>query len=207
MKFPDQIHKDLNLFINDYSKSINTSFNQISKSQISNVISVIEKAIKNKKIIFTCGNGGSSAIAEHFICDLTKGSSNDSKVQPKSISLSSNMSLFSAIANDIGYESVFAYQLEKYANKNDVLLVISSSGNSANIVNAIKKAKLLKMKTICFVGFSGGKAKKISDYSIHVNFDNYGIVEDVHQSLMHMISQYIRLKNFKNKKQISKKFF
>ena len=150
--------------------------------------------------IFSCGNGGSSAISDHFVCDFLKGASTDSAIQPIIHSFTSNTPTLTAVANDISYEDVFSFQLEKYAKKKDILICISSSGNSPNIVKAIKSAKKIGIKTISFVGFDGGEAKRISDFCIHIKTKNYGIAEDIHQSLMHILAQYIRLINLEKSK-------
>ena len=113
--------------------------------------------------------------------------------------MSSNIELISAIANDIKYDDVFSFQLSRLASIGDCLITISSSGNSKNIINAIRWAKKNNIKTISLNGFDGGKAKNLSDYSINVPCNNYGIVEDLHQSIMHIISQSLRLQNLKNK--------
>jgi phosphoheptose isomerase len=122
-------------------------------------------------------------------------------------SLPSNTALLTAIANDISYDQVFAFQLKKYAKNEDILLAISSSGNSPNIIAAIEMAKSLGLQTISFVGFNGGEAKKLSDYCIHVKVNNYGVVEDIHQSLMHILTQYLRLKYLDNLDDVGKKVF
>ena len=122
---------------------------------------------------------------------------------PKIISLSSNLELITAISNDIKYDEIFSFQLARLANKDDCLITISASGNSKNIINVIKWAKANNLKTISLNGFDGGKAKKLSDFSVNVPSNNYGIIEDLHQSIMHILSQSIRMK-FLKKNDISK---
>jgi phosphoheptose isomerase len=99
--------------------------------------------------------------------------------------------MLTAIANDFGYEISFSRQLEMQGQPGDVLLTISSSGNSPNIITAMRQARQMRIKTIAFTGFTGGEAAKIADISIHVRANNYGVVEDCHQALMHNIAQYI----------------
>jgi len=112
--------------------------------------------------------------------------------------------ILTAIANDISYEEVFAFQVERYAKENDILLSVSSSGNSENVVKAIEKAKSLDLFTISFVAFDGGRVKKISDLAIHVEVDNYGLAEDVHHALMHIFAQFLRLQSISEKEKIGK---
>lgn len=143
--------------------------------------------------LYIFGNGGSAAIANHWVCDFTKGINEDTDQCASAISLSSNVELISAIANDIGYEYIFSKQLE-YARPNyrDIVFAVSSSGNSKNIVRGIEKAKELGVCTVALTGFTGGEAAAAADISVHVPSNNYGIVEDIHMMILHAISQRIR---------------
>ena len=192
--FPDNSNYSLKEFLSSYSATLSNVLDEIDEDKLNQTFKVISKAIKSHNTIFTCGNGGSSSIAEHLVCDFVKGSSTDSIIDPKVIPLLSTP-LITAVANDIDYEEIFSYQLKKYATKQDVLLSVSSSGNSPNIVKAIKKAKELGMLTVSLVGFDGGRAKEISDHVLHIKSHNYGICEDAHHVLMHLLSQYLRLQN------------
>jgi len=125
------------------------------------------------------------------------GISQNTNLKPRVISLSNNMETITAISNDLSYEEVFVYQLSRLANKGDCLVTISSSGNSNNVVKAIKWANNNSIKTISLNGFSGGQASSISNISINVPSFNYGIVEDTHHSIMHIIAQFIRLNSLK----------
>jgi D-sedoheptulose 7-phosphate isomerase len=207
MTFPNKQHIKLGLFLKDYAKEIDKGFNSIDLDTLDKITLIMEKNIRLSKTIYCCGNGGSSAIAEHFVCDFLKGVSTDTDIQPVIHSLTSNVPTLTAVANDISYEDIFSFQLKKYATADDLLICVSSSGNSPNIINALKSAKDIGITTISFVGFSGGHAKKISDYCIHIDIDNYGVVEDVHQSIMHMLAQFIRLKNLNSHDQIDEKVF
>ena len=110
-------------------------------------------------------------------------------------SLSVNTELLSALANDIGYEHVFSFQLDMFARPGDMLITVSSSGNSPNVVNAIEKSKEIGMKSYAFTGFGGGTTSETADRSLHVRGHNYGIAEDIHMSAIHIVSQYLRMKN------------
>jgi D-sedoheptulose 7-phosphate isomerase len=164
------------------------------------------KGINDGVNILSCGNGGSSSIAEHLVCDFIKQASSGSSIKPKVIPLLTTP-VITAIANDMSYDEIFSFQVERYANSDDILISVSSSGNSPNIINAINTANSLGMHTISFVGFHGGEAKKISDVSLHINAENYGVVEDAHHALMHIFSQYLRLENFENPEKISETKF
>lgn len=147
---------------------------------------------------FACGNGGSAAIADHLQCDHLKGVRTGTDLVPRVTSLASNVDLITAIANDIGFEDVFAYQLQSQGRPGDVLVAISSSGSSPNVLRALSCARARGMATIALTGFSGGEARRLADVSIHVECSNYGIVEDLHQAVMHSIAQYIRQSRMPN---------
>lgn len=164
----------------------------VDTTQLDQICDTLESAYSCGSTVFVCGNGGSAAISDHFTCDHQKGVHYDTGLLPQVHSLASNMSLITAIANDIGYEDVFSYQLESVANEGDVLVAISASGNSPNIIKAIKQAKSMGVKTIAFCGFTGGIIRDLSDMYVHVNSNNYGVVEDAHQSIMHIVAQTIR---------------
>jgi phosphoheptose isomerase len=142
--------------------------------------------------VFTCGNGGSAAIANHLQCDHNKGVRTTTDLLPKVVSLSVNVELLTAIANDISYADVFVYQLQSHAAPGDVLIAVSSSGRSPNIVRALTWARDHGVRTIALTGFDGGDARAVAEVSIHVDGHNYGIVEDLHQAIMHALAQYIR---------------
>lgn len=191
-KFPIKKYKNLNLYFEDYFEDLNRSKEKIDTGNLRNIIKIVTSNYKKKKKIFVCGNGGSAAIANHFECDHKKILSETNKINPRIISLCSNNPLITAISNDISYNEVFKKQLEYLADKHDMLITISSSGNSENIIKAIKYAKSKKIKTLSFTGFDGGRAKKLSDYNIHVDSLNYGVVENLHHACMNIISQFIR---------------
>lgn len=169
-----------------YLDKIKKLCDEVDARQIEKVISVLEGKLWAGKKIFVCGNGGSAATASHLACDLGKTSQMDFEV----ICLNDNMPLVTAIANDVGYEHVFSTQLAWLAHKGDLLLVITGSGNSANIIEAIKEAKGLGVATIAFLGMGGGKAKGMVDGYVLVPSDEYGPVEDFHLILVHLITEY-----------------
>jgi D-sedoheptulose 7-phosphate isomerase len=183
--------KNLNNFVEDYiellSKSIlSTNVNNLEKS-----CKEILRRIKNKKTIYVCGNGGSAAIANHYVVDFLKFFKDKTNLKPKILSLSNNIETITAISNDINYKNVFSYQLDNYYNKGDLLILVSSSGNSKNIIELVKFAKKNKIQTIGFSGFNGGYLKKNCNISLNINAKNYGISEDAHHILMHIQLQYL----------------
>ncbi len=154
------------------------------------VMNVLEDAKARHKTTYVCGNGGSAATASHFVCDFNKGL-NDEASQFKFQCLSDNVPIMMAISNDIGYDEVFRYQIKGRIEAGDILLGISGSGNSINVINAMEHAKKVGASTIALVGYDGGKMKQIADYCIHVNIDNMQISEDIHMILDHLMMSVI----------------
>ena len=174
----------MNEFYSEYIKLYQEGMFAVDKNQLTLAYQAIRLAQENKKNIFVAGNGGSAAISNHLTCDFMKG------FKSRPISLSCNVPLITAIANDIGYKETISYQFDKLKNVGDILILISSSGNSPNIVEALDSASSSNT-VIGLTGFSGGKLKEGCDISLHIPINNYGVVEDCHQSLMHIISQYL----------------
>tara|TARA_B100001564_G_scaffold10372_1_gene8585 strand:+ start:70 stop:648 length:579 start_codon:yes stop_codon:yes gene_type:complete len=181
-------------FFENYISTLESSIKNSNLVSIEKAALKIYETVKKKKTIFVCGNGGSAAIANHYICDYLKFLRQHSNLKPKVISLSSNLETITAISNDFSYDQVFRYQAESLFEKNDLLIVISSSGNSKNVKEVVKFSKKKGVKVIGFSGFDGGYLKKNSDISVHVEANNYGISEDSHHILMHVILQYLIFK-------------
>jgi D-sedoheptulose 7-phosphate isomerase len=195
-----KLKKNFNLFLENYTQTLAKTVKNISVKELNNATDLIEKTIKRKKTIYVCGNGGSAAIAEHYVCDFVKQLSKYTNLYANIRSLNSDTYLISAIANDISFDEIFRFQASRYINKDDILILISSSGNSKNIKNVLNFCKKKKVKTIGFSNFSGGYLKKNCTISIHSKIDNYGIGEDINHILMHSIMQYIAIKNLIKKK-------
>jgi len=163
---------------------------------IAKVLEVLEYAFLNGKYIWTAGNGGSAATASHMASDFQKttlGKRPQDKNdiwKMKAIALSDNIPVMTAWGNDEGYEYIFSEQLKVLGNTQDVLVVITGSGNSPNILKVIEQAKKMGIITIGLLGFSGGKAKDMVDYSIIVPADKFGPIEDIHMILDHLITAY-----------------
>jgi D-sedoheptulose 7-phosphate isomerase len=160
------------------------------------VAEIFERARKEGKQIFFIGNGGSAATSSHFANDLGKGACVKGKTPFKAMSLVDNVSLITALANDDGYENIFIAQLHNILNAGDVVVGISASGNSPNVVKAMEYANERGAVTVGLSGFSGGKLKEISQICIHVDTPKgeYGPVEDVHMILDHLITTYLKMR-------------
>jgi D-sedoheptulose 7-phosphate isomerase len=205
--FPNHIYIDAAIYLEDYFQLHSDSIKIMDKKCIASAGELLLKAVGNGKRIFSCGNGGSAAISNHLVCDYVKNVRTNTSVQPKAFSLSGSSELITAIANDFSFDDVFSYQLESLAEEGDVLIAISSSGASLNIINAIKKAKEKGLTTIAMTGFDGGSAAKLADISLHVPAHNYGVVEDIHQSLMHILSQFLRVTHFERSAELGSTMF
>ncbi len=162
-------------------------YQRLNLGDVNTVMNVLENARISGKRVFVCGNGGSAATASHFCCDFNKGVSEQQKVKFDFECLSDNVPTMMAVANDIGYDEVFRFPLRNKMKSGDVLIGISGSGNSQNIVNAFSYAKEIGGTVIALVGYRGGKMKEMADYSIHVDIDDMQISEDLHMVLDHMM--------------------
>lgn len=181
----------IGFYLEEYAEKLEAALKAVDCQALNRARLLIEGAAAAGDRIFAVGNGGSAAIADHLCCDWVKGTHHDSHPTLDTLSLSANTALYSAIANDCGFEKVFSTQLRFFAKKGDVLIAISSSGNSPNIIAAVEAAHTQGLSTIGLSGFGGGKLKEVAHVSLHVTANNYGIVEDAHQALCHVLAQYI----------------
>ena len=191
-KFPARHYDSAEGYFRAYSDNIAQAWASVDQTDIARGAKLLDACLARDGVVYACGNGGSAAIANHLLCDFQKGLQTNPGLKPRVVSLSAHLELITAIANDISYDEVFVYQLRTMARPGDALMTISSSGNSENIVRAATWAKANGIPTISLNGFSGGRSAEIADVSIHVDAQNYGVVEDVHQSIMHLFSQYLR---------------
>lgn len=191
-KFPASAYDDAGSFCDAYFEETARAAGTIDWIEVHQAAEVLVEAYSLGRKVFSCGNGGSASIANHLQCDHVKGVRTGTDLTPRVVSLSSNIELITAISNDIGYEDVFSYQLQSQAETGDVLIAISSSGRSPNIVRALSWARDNGLRTIALTGFGGGAARAVAEVGIHVDCTNYGIVEDLHQAAMHAMAQYIR---------------
>lgn len=178
--------------IDNYLFTIKSLLDNLDRKSVEEVAKLIESAFHNDKRIFIMGNGGSAATASHWANDFSKSISFNKK-HLKAMSLTDNVSLMTAIGNDDGYDQIFVNQLRVFMEEGDIVIGISASGNSSNIIKALMHAKEQGARTIGIVGFDGGAVKNIVDLSIHIETPPglYGPVEDIHLLLDHMISSYI----------------
>ena len=179
-------------YVKIYLEDLKKNISLININEIYSVIKIIEKARDKKNMIFTMGNGGSASTASHFVNGLSQGATVEGKMRFKTIALTDNIPNMLAYANDIGYDYIFVEQLKNLLEKDDIVIGISGSGNSNNVIKGIKYAKTNEAITIGLTGFDGGELKKIVDYSIHIPCNLMEMVEDIHLSITHLISSYFR---------------
>lgn len=191
-KFPTTSFPQVTSYFDSYVGESARAVSSIERVELSRAAMILLKTYRSGAAVFSCGNGGSAAIANHLQCDHLKAVRTTTDLFPRVVSLSSNVELLTAIANDISYDDVFAYQLQSQSRPGDVLIAISSSGRSPNIVRALEWGRDHDLRTIALTGFDGGDARAVAEVAIHVDCTNYGIVEDLHQSVMHALAQYIR---------------
>ena len=191
-RFPTHPYGQASTFTADYLQALAHAASTMDLAAVDRAAAILLEAYTTGALVFSCGNGGSAAISNHLQCDHLKGVGNGTDLLPRVVSLANNVELITAIGNDLGYEEVFVHQLQSQARAGDVLLAISSSGKSPNIVKAIGWAREHGLRTIAITGFEGGPARTDAEVAVHVDCTNYGVVEDLHQAVMHSMAQYIR---------------
>jgi phosphoheptose isomerase len=191
-KFPDVPYPRAGWYFGAYAEEAARAASSVDPTALDRAAAILLQAYTSGARVFSCGNGGSAAIANHLQCDHVKGVRTATDLAPRVVSLSHSVELITAIANDMAYEDVFVYQLQSQSGPGDVLVVVSSSGRSPNIVRALTWAREHDLRTIALTGFGGGDARAVAEVAIHVDGTNYGIVEDLHQAVMHALAQYIR---------------
>jgi len=187
-------------FAKKYLVDLKELINVININEITEFIKEIENVYKNEKTIFIMGNGGSAATASHFACDINKGVSLKLQKKFKVLCLNDNISIMLAYANDISYDSIFIEQLKNYISKGDLVIGISGSGNSKNVLNAIEYSNKVGARTFGIIGCDGGKLKDIAQKSLIVRSFDMQKIEDCHMILTHLTMQYF---SKKFKKEIS----
>lgn len=183
------------MYYDNYFEELKFALTKIDRNLLVGIESMIIKTVKKDGNIYLLGNGGNTATASHWVCDFNKGIGILSDKSVRMISLSDNISLLTAYANDASYDDIYLFQLEKIIQKRDLIIILSVSGNSGNLVKAAKYAKENNITVISIVGDYNGKVLDYSDISLIVYSKNYGIVEDIQLSLGHMISQNIKNSN------------
>lgn len=178
------------IYAKKYLAELKKSIDNLPLDDLEQIVGLIKEAYSAGRHIFVMGNGGSAATASHFVCDFAKGSGVKGKKKFKVIGLTDNIPMMTALGNDISYDEIFSAQLEVLLEKDDLVIVITGSGNSNNILRALEYAKANGAKTIALTGFSGGKVKDLADKTLIVPSDNMERIEDLHLILEHLLHLY-----------------
>lgn len=185
------MNKDYTQDIAAYFQRLKSTVDRLSLTDINQVMTVLEQARDAGKMIFIMGNGGSAATASHYVCDFNKGISLNQEKKYKFLCLNDNLPSMMAYANDLSYDGIFVNALNTYFQSGDVVIGISGSGNSTNVLRAIEYANLHGGITIGLSGYDGGKLKQMARYNIHVPVDDMQITEDLHMVLDHCMMKIL----------------
>ncbi len=191
--------KDIEFNIKNYIKEHHNVMESLDTVSVQRAIDLIIKKALEGKHIFTCGNGGSASTASHYVTDWNKMANLSNSKPFRGVCLSDNMGLVTAFGNDLSYDDIFSGQLKSLASKGDVLVAVSGSGNSKNVINAINLAKDLDVSVIGVLGYDGGLAKDLCDEVCHVPSWDMQIAEDIHLTFGHLVMKAICKENIKPK--------
>jgi D-sedoheptulose 7-phosphate isomerase len=173
-----------------YLRELRTAIDELPTGRLAALGEMLYRAYRNEKQVFILGNGGSASTASHMAADLAKNTIRPNMRRFRVLSLNDNTALLTALANDLGYENVFSEQLKNLIQPGDLLIAISASGNSDNVLEAISYAQHRRAETVGILGFDGGAALELVDLAIVVPSDHYGVVEDVHLIINHIVVDY-----------------
>ena len=174
-------------YIEKYIEDEKRVLDMLDRSEINKALNLLDECLQNDSNIFVFGNGGSSATASHYVNDFNKGISEYTEKKFRFQCLNDNVPTVMAIANDIGFEEIFRFQLRGKITDKDIIIAISGSGNSKNVINAVEYAKTVGCKIIGLTGFDGGKLKELSDISLHAPINSMQITEDIHMFFDHLM--------------------
>jgi len=177
-------------FAEQYRSSLNRTLSRIEAHKVGQVVDWLREARDQGRTIFVCGNGGSASTASHFACDIVKGCSYQQHRRFRIMALTDSLPTMTAYSNDVSYECVFVEQLKNFAQPGDVVMAISGSGNSPNVLRAIEYANSIGCRTIGLSGRDGGKLGPMSQLSLQVEEPHMGRIEDAHMVICHMIGYY-----------------
>lgn len=178
------------LFPQRYKSELIQALETIELSKVGEVIEILKRARDEGRRIFVCGNGGSASTASHFATDLVKGASFGRSTRFRVMALTDSLPTITAYSNDVSYECVFVEQMKNFAEPGDILVAISSSGNSPNVLRAVEYANALGCRTIALTGRDGGQLGPLAQLDVRVAHPHTGRIEDLHVIVLHMIGYY-----------------
>ncbi len=177
-------------FATNYKQELHSAIDTIPMDRVQTAIEWLDEALNEGRQVFTCGNGGSASTASHFICDMVKGASYNRDKRFRMMALTDSLATITAYSNDVSYDAVFVEQLKNFARPGDILISISGSGNSPNVLRAVEWANSAGMKTIGLSGRDGGQLGRLSQLEINVGVQHMGRIEDGHMIVCHMLAYY-----------------
>jgi D-sedoheptulose 7-phosphate isomerase len=175
-------------FAEQYKTALQETISNIDTDKVGQAIEWFDEARAQAKHIFVCGNGGSASTASHFACDMVKGASFNRDSRFRIMALTDSLPTLTAYSNDISYECVFVEQLKNFAQAGDLVMCISGSGNSPNVLRAAEYANAIGCKTLALTGRDGGKLAPLAQLNIQVPVPHMGRIEDAHMIICHMIA-------------------
>jgi D-sedoheptulose 7-phosphate isomerase len=178
--------------LDEYLNRLRGAIDAIPRERLNALGEALFRAYRNNKQVFLLGNGGSSSTASHMAADLAKNTIGPNMKRFRIVSLNDNAAIMTALANDLGYENVFSEQLSNLVQAGDVLIVVSASGNSPNVLKAMRYARACSAEVAGLLGFDGGVAAELADIPLIVPSNHYGVVEDVHLIINHILVDYFK---------------
>lgn len=178
------------MFAEQYRSQLIEALGRIDVGKVGQAVEWLRDARDNGRHIFVCGNGGSASTASHFACDIVKGASHGREKRFKIMALTDSLPTITAYSNDVSYEQVFVEQLRNFAHPGDVIMALSGSGNSANVLRALEYGNAIGCRTIALSGRDGGKLGPLAQLEIRVADPHMGRIEDAHMAICHMIGYY-----------------
>jgi len=177
-------------FLSHYRADLFSAIETVELAKVGQAIELLSHARAESRSVFICGNGGSASTASHFACDIVKGASYKRSRRFRILALTDSLPTLTAYSNDIGYDCVFVEQLKNFAMEDDVVIGVSGSGNSPNVLRAIEYGNAIGCRSIVLTGRGGGKLGPLGEINIQVSHEHMGRIEDVHMMILHMIGYY-----------------
>jgi len=177
-------------FPSEYKTDLLRAIDTIDLEKVGEAIDALKQARDQNRHVFVCGNGGSASTASHFVCDMVKGASFGRQSRFRIMALTDSLPTITAYSNDVSYDCVFAEQLKNFAQPGDVVMAISGSGNSPNVLRAVEYANSIGCRTIALTGRDGGKLAPLAEINIQARNPHMGRIEDVHMIVSHMIAYH-----------------
>jgi D-sedoheptulose 7-phosphate isomerase len=180
--------------VNRYLSQLRSVVDLLPRDRLTELGDMLYRAYRNEKQVFTLGNGGSASTASHMAADIAKNTIGPNMCRFRVLSLNDNAAMLTSLANDLGYESVFSEQLHNLVRPGDLVIVVSASGNSPNVIKAVRYARKQSAEVVGLLGFEGGEAARLVDLAIVVASNHYGVIEDVHLIINHIIVDHFQTK-------------